>query len=141
MNKRAVIISRDLTNRNYLTTSLDSYFLRNFDKRIPIQKFSATHELKGEDQIGCGKYQDVLVVLDESSRLGNGSLVNPKMELSRNFSNASFDLTERLCMEENIPVIRYNHKQEQIIKNSFLHRLDSLKPLIRERLKDNIYKI
>ncbi|OGJ12855.1 hypothetical protein A3K82_00890 [Candidatus Pacearchaeota archaeon RBG_19FT_COMBO_34_9] len=139
MNKRILIFSPELKDREQIEEVVGEYFTKEFRayfKGIQIQaypEFKSPQPMLGHLELG-----EVFVVFDQ--RICSKEMHYQGIEKTPYFKSLklSFELSQQLCNEKNIPYVLYKGEIAKKEDNLFIAKIDSVKDKIKNRLEEKI---
>lgn len=143
MDKRILIFSPELKDREDIAFFIKEYFKKNFRdyfNDLEIQNYFKFNEPPEIDRLGHWGERELFVVMDQ--RLGRSNSRFKEMRnnssYKKSFEYHVFDLSKKLCDEKNIPYIFYEGeitKEEEFI---LTEKIDNVKDKIKNRLEGKV---
>ncbi len=138
MNKRVLIFSPEVREREEIEEIVKMFFKSNFGKyysQIDFQKYSTLGEPVKDNQIGHWGLGEILVIFDRH--------ISPKTSQDPSFKNTpyfralkvSYDMSRNLCDEKEIPYIIYEGEMTKKEEKKFIFKIEEIRDQIKSRLE------
>ncbi len=141
MNKRVLIFSPEVRDREEIEGVLEQYFKKNFRHYLPrvdFQKYSMLSEPIKDNQIGHWETGETFVVFDRrlcSQKNHIKSLISSQYYRALKIS---CEMSRELCDKKGIPYIIYEGEITKKEEKAFIGKRENFKNKIKERLEAKV---
>jgi len=140
MDKRVLIFSPEIKDREEIAVVIDEYFKHNFGEYsdLYIQKYSSFCEPPTTNQLGHWGLSEIFVVMDRRLCPDKSRFVEIKFRNYYRGLRISLELSKKVCDEKDIPYIMYEGEITKKQDAKLKIKIDSHKNKIRDRLEEKI---